>query len=118
MKVKKKMTGSKSWMKEHRSDKYVKKARDKGFRSRSRFKLEEIQERSRLFKRGMTVLDLGSSPGGWSQYAAEMVGPHGYVIACDILPMQPISGVRFLQGDFREKSVFKDLVVFAREKKS
>jgi 23S rRNA (uridine2552-2'-O)-methyltransferase len=102
----KKRSSSKSWLKEHRDDPYVQQARREGYRSRACYKLLELQERDRLLKPGMTVLDLGSAPGGWSQVAADLVGHRGRVIASDILPMDPLPGVAFIQGDFSEQAVF------------
>ncbi len=81
-----------------------------GLRSRAVFKIDEIQGKDRLLKNGMTVVDLGAAPGGWSQFAVEQVGDSGRVIACDILPMDPIAGVDFLQGDFREDAVLSALL--------
>ncbi|MFC5076687.1 Ribosomal RNA large subunit methyltransferase E [Vibrio thalassae] len=98
------------WLKEHFDDKYANEARRKGYRSRAIFKIEEIQNKDKLLKPGMTVVDLGAAPGGWSQYAAKVVGDEGQVIACDLLPMDPISGVSFLQGDFREEAVLNALL--------
>ncbi|MBY6197178.1 23S rRNA (uridine(2552)-2'-O)-methyltransferase RlmE [Vibrio hangzhouensis] len=98
------------WLKEHFDDKYANEARRKGYRSRAIFKIEEIQNKDKLLKSGMTVVDLGAAPGGWSQYAAKVVGDEGQVIACDLLPMDPISGVSFLQGDFREEAVLDALL--------
>ena len=98
------------WLKEHFDDKYANEARRKGYRSRAIFKIEEIQNKDKLLKPGMTVVDLGAAPGGWSQYAAKVVGDEGQVIACDLLPMDPISGVSFLQGDFREEAVLDALL--------
>lgn len=98
------------WLKEHFDDKYANEARRKGYRSRAIFKIEEIQTKDKLLKPGMTVVDLGAAPGGWSQYAAKVVGDEGQVIACDLLPMDPISGVSFLQGDFREEAVLDALL--------
>jgi 23S rRNA (uridine2552-2'-O)-methyltransferase len=98
------------WLKEHFDDKYANEARRKGYRSRAIFKIEEIQNKDKLLKPGMTVVDLGAAPGGWSQYAAKVVGDDGQVIACDLLPMDPISGVSFLQGDFREEAVLDALL--------
>ncbi|NNM82020.1 MAG: 23S rRNA (uridine(2552)-2'-O)-methyltransferase RlmE [Burkholderiales bacterium] len=95
---------SRAWMHEHVTDPYVKRAKSEGYRSRAAFKLLEIDEKDRLFRNGMTVVDLGSTPGGWSQVAAEKV-KGGKVIALDILPMEPISGVDFIQGDFREEEM-------------
>ena len=108
---KKKHSGSSGrWLKEHFDDKYVLEAQKKGYRSRAIFKIEEIQTKDKLLKPGMTVVDLGAAPGGWSQYAAEVVGDEGQVIACDILPMDSLPGVSFLQGDFREEAVLDALL--------
>ncbi|MDA9556774.1 23S rRNA (uridine(2552)-2'-O)-methyltransferase RlmE [Vibrio sp.] len=98
------------WLKEHFDDKYANEARKKGYRSRAYFKIEEIDKKDKLFKSGMTVVDLGAAPGGWSQYSAKVVGDNGKLIACDLLPMDPISGVSFLQGDFREDAVLEALL--------
>ena len=101
---------SKKWLQERARDKYVKKSKQAGFRSRASFKLLEIQEKDRFIKPGMIVVDLGSAPGGWSQAAKILVGDKGSVLATDILPMAPISGVKFIQGDFTEDAVFEDLI--------
>lgn len=106
---KKRSASSNRWMHEHFSDKYVLQAQKKGLRSRAWFKLDEIQSTDKLFKPGMTVVDLGAAPGGWSQYVVTQIGNSGRVIACDILPMDPIVGVDFLQGDFRDELVLKAL---------
>lgn len=87
----------------------MQRARAQGARSRALFKLEQIDERERLLSSGMTVVDLGAAPGAWSQYARRRVGPTGRVIATDILPMEPLAGVQFLQGDFREAAVLTEL---------
>ncbi len=97
-------------MEEHFDDKYVQKAQKLGLRSRAVFKLEEIQLKDKLIKSGMTVVDLGAAPGGWSQFATKLVGDKGQVIACDILPMDALAGVDFLQGDFREDVVLDTLM--------
>lgn len=97
-------------MQEHFDDHYVKLAQKRGFRSRAAFKIEEIQEKDKLIRPGMTVVDLGAAPGGWSQVAVKLAGDKGKVIACDILPMDPIVGVDFLQGDFREEKVLDALL--------
>ncbi len=97
---------SRAWMREHVSDFYVKRAKSEGYRSRSAFKLIEIDGKDGLFKAGMTVVDLGSTPGGWSQVAIEK---GARVIALDILPMDPVEGVTFIQGDFREAEVLAKL---------
>lgn len=94
---------SKQWLRRHVTDAYVRKARAQGYRSRAAYKLLEIDARENLLRPGMTVLDLGAAPGGWSQVAAAKVKPGGRVVAIDLLPIAPISGVTVLQGDFREK---------------
>lgn len=109
--TKKTRSGSSNrWLKEHFDDEYVQKAHKLGLRSRAVFKLEEIQQKDKLIKPGMCIVDLGAAPGGWSQYAADLVGDNGQVIACDILPMDSIAGVDFLQGDFREEVVLDALL--------
>jgi 23S rRNA (uridine2552-2'-O)-methyltransferase len=109
--IKKKLTASSArWMQEHFDDEYVKKAQKLGLRSRAVFKLEEINNKDKLIKQGMKVVDLGAAPGGWSEYAAKAVTAKGQVIACDILSMDPIVGVDFLQGDFREDAVLDALL--------
>ncbi|HIE56563.1 MAG TPA: 23S rRNA (uridine(2552)-2'-O)-methyltransferase RlmE [Chromatiaceae bacterium] len=101
---------SHQWMQRHLNDEYVKRARREGYRSRAAYKLLEIQERDRIIKPGQVVVDLGAAPGGWSQIAARLVGPKGEVFAMDILEMDPMPGVRFLQGDFREAEVMQRLM--------
>jgi 23S rRNA (uridine2552-2'-O)-methyltransferase len=101
---------SKRWLKEHFDDYWVQKARQSGFRSRASFKLLEIQEKDGLIRPGDRVLDLGAAPGGWSQVAARLAGPGGTVIASDILPMDSIEDVTFIQGDFREDDTFQKLL--------
>jgi 23S rRNA (uridine2552-2'-O)-methyltransferase len=101
---------SRRWLKEHESDVFVKKAREAGYRSRAIFKLEEIQRTDRLIRPGMTIVDLGAAPGGWSQYAARLLNGRGRVIALDVLPMDPIAGVEFVQGDFTEETVLEGLL--------
>jgi 23S rRNA (uridine2552-2'-O)-methyltransferase len=93
---------SKQWLRRHVTDPYVRKARAQGYRSRAAFKLLEIDSQEKLLRPGMTVVDLGAAPGGWSQVAAAKVKPGGRVIAIDLLPLAPISGVTVLHGDFRE----------------
>jgi 23S rRNA (uridine2552-2'-O)-methyltransferase len=100
---------SQNWLKEHFDDQYVKKAQQAGHRSRATFKLEEIDNKDKLIKPGMSVVDLGSAPGGWSDYALGKVGEKGTVVALDILEMTPLTGVHFIQGDFREDSVLDEL---------
>ena len=106
----KRTQSSREWLKEHFTDPFVKRAWAEGWRSRAVFKLEEIDRREKLLKPGMVVLDLGSTPGAWSQYAKRRVGKNGTLIASDILPMEPISGVEFIEGDFREESVFEAIL--------
>lgn len=101
---------SNDWLDEHFNDHYVMKAKEDGYRSRACYKLMELDDKDKLIKSGMTVVDLGSAPGGWSQVAARRVGDHGLVVASDILPMDGIAGVTFLQGDFTEEAVFDELM--------
>jgi 23S rRNA (uridine2552-2'-O)-methyltransferase len=108
--VAKKRSSSKAWLKEHRDDHYVQQAKREGYRSRACYKLLEIQERDRLIRPGMTVLDLGSAPGGWSQVAVQAVGHKGRVIASDILPMDSLAGVEFILGDFTEDAAVDALL--------
>ncbi|TKS53550.1 23S rRNA (uridine(2552)-2'-O)-methyltransferase RlmE [Luteimonas yindakuii] len=100
---------SQRWLKEHFSDPFVKRAQSEGMRSRAAYKLEELVERDRLLKPGMTVVDLGAAPGGWSQWVRHALGDSGRVIALDILEMPPLAGVEFLHGDFREDAVLSGL---------
>lgn len=93
---------SKTWMREHVSDIYVQRAKREGYRSRAAYKLQEMARKDKLIAPGMTVVDLGAAPGGWSQVAAELVGSKGKVIAVDVLDMVPMRAVTFIQGDFRE----------------
>lgn len=107
------MSRSKSssrWLKQHFNDPYVKRAQKEGLRSRSAYKLLEIQKKTKLIKPGMTIVDLGAAPGGWSQLASRIVGNTGKVYALDILPMEALSHVEFLQGDFREESVMQQFL--------
>ncbi len=106
----KKKSSSKAWLKEHRDDPYVQQAQREGYRSRACYKLLELQDRDGLIRSGMTVLDLGSAPGGWSQVAVERVGGKGKVIASDILPMGALDGVTFIEGDFTEDEAFQRIV--------
>lgn len=94
-----------AWMREHVNDQFVKRAAREGLRSRAAYKLQEINQRDRLVRPGMCVVDLGAAPGGWSQLVAPLVGEGGKVLALDILEMDPIPNVVFIQGDFREESV-------------
>lgn len=98
------------WLREHFDDEYVKRAQQAGYRSRATFKLLELDERDHLLARGMTVVDLGAAPGGWSQIAAERVGGGGKVVALDLLPMDALAGVEFLQGDFTEQEALDRLL--------
>src|SRR5690349_25139892 len=88
------------WLQEHVNDPFVKQAQKDGYRSRSAYKLIELNDKDRLIKPSMRILDLGSAPGGWSQVASRLVGRKGRVLATDILPMDPIANVDFIQGDF------------------
>lgn len=103
-------------MKEHFDDEYVKRAQQEGYRSRASFKLLEINEKDRLLKPGMTVVDLGAAPGGWAQIAADSVGSRGYVAALDILPMDPIPEVEIILGDFREQEVLDQLLALLNDR--
>lgn len=98
------------WLKEHFDDVWVKKSRQDGYRSRASYKLIELDSKDKLFRPGQTVVDLGAAPGGWTQVAVEKVGDKGVVVASDILPMDPVAGVDFVQGDFTEQSVFDELM--------
>jgi len=100
---------SAGWLREHFNDEYVKRAQAEGMRSRAVYKLEELIERDRLLRPGINVVDLGAAPGGWSQLVRQRLGEDGRVFALDILPMQGIAGVEFLQGDFREEAVLRAL---------
>ena len=108
---------SKRWLRRHVTDHYVRQARDQGYRSRSAFKLLEIDEKDHLLKPGIRVIDLGAAPGGWSQVAARRVLPGGRVVAVDLLDIAPISGVTLVKGDFREAAVRARLIeALEREK--
>ena len=109
---------SKQWLKEHFDDVYVRRAQEEGYRSRASFKLLEIQEQDRLIKSGMTVVDLGAAPGGGSQVAASLVGRKGQVIASDILPIDALPDVEFLQGDFTEQAVLESLLGMLRDRQA
>jgi 23S rRNA (uridine2552-2'-O)-methyltransferase len=98
------------WLREHFTDEYVRRAQAEGYRSRAVYKLLEIHEKDRLLKPGGTVVDLGAAPGGWSQLATRLVGQGGRVLALDVLPMEPLAGVEFIQGDFRETAVLDRLL--------
>jgi len=98
------------WLAEHAADPYVKRAHEEGWRSRAVFKLEEIQRSDHLLRPGMTIVDLGAAPGGWSQYAARVLAGRGRVIALDILPMARLAGVEVLEGDFAEQATLDRLL--------
>ena len=100
---------SQEWLREHFDDKYVQMAKQDGYRSRASYKLLELCEKDRLIRSGMTVVDLGSAPGGWSQVAAKQVGFQGRVVASDILEMDSVAGVEFIHGDFTDDAVYKAL---------
>ena len=101
---------NRDWIKQHLNDPYVKQAQKDGYRSRASYKLLEIIDKERMIRPGMTVVDLGSAPGGWSQVASRMVGHEGRVHALDILPMDPVAGVDFILGDFTEQEIFDQLL--------
>jgi 23S rRNA (uridine2552-2'-O)-methyltransferase len=102
---------SERWLREHFGDEFVRQAQALGLRSRAAFKLLEIDKRDRLLRQGLTVVDLGAAPGGWSQVVADRVGPRGRVVALDLLPIEPLPGVTVLQGDFTEQAVLDRLLV-------
>ena len=106
----KKKSSSRAWLKEHHDDPYVQRAQREGYRSRAVYKLLEINDKDRLIQPGMSVLDLGSAPGGWSQVAGSLVGDRGRVLASDILPMDHLPNVTFVQGDFTEQETFDQLM--------
>ncbi|WP_287878663.1 23S rRNA (uridine(2552)-2'-O)-methyltransferase RlmE [Aquitalea sp.] len=103
-------TSSNTWLREHVNDQYVQMAKKDGYRARAAYKLLEINEKDKLIRPGTVLADLGSAPGSWSQVAARIVGPQGKVFALDILPMNPIADVDFIQGDFREDEVLAEFV--------
>lgn len=105
-----KSKSSKGWLKEHFDDEYVRRSQQDGYRSRAIYKLIEIDKKDHLVKPGMTVIDLGAAPGGWSEYCVKKLGKKGTMVALDILPMEPIAGVTIIQGDFREDAVFEELM--------
>jgi 23S rRNA (uridine2552-2'-O)-methyltransferase len=100
---------SKAWLHEHVTDRYVRQAQQEGYRSRAAYKLMDLARQDRLVRPGMTIVDLGAAPGGWSQVASELVGPKGRLIAVDILEMPPVPGVTFIRGDFREEATLQTL---------
>lgn len=101
---------SHNWLRSHFDDAYVKRAQREGYRSRAVYKLDEIQQRDRILRPGMTVVDLGAAPGGWSQYAGRLLPGRARLVALDILPMEALPGVEFIQGDFREDAVLETLL--------
>ncbi|HEY4647362.1 MAG TPA: 23S rRNA (uridine(2552)-2'-O)-methyltransferase RlmE [Steroidobacteraceae bacterium] len=105
----KRSKSSSRWLQEHAKDPYVRRARQEGWRSRAVFKLEQIQRAERFIRPGMLIIDLGAAPGGWSQFAARMLAGRGEVFALDILPMDTVPGVTFIQGDFREQGALDRL---------
>ncbi len=107
---------SANWLREHFSDPYVQRAQQEGYRSRAVYKLREIQERDRIIRPGMTVVDLGAAPGGWSQLASRFTTANGRVVALDILPMAPLPDVQFIQGDFREQEVYEQLLALVGQR--
>lgn len=107
--TRRKGSSSERWRQRQASDPFVSQAKREGWRARAVFKLEEIDRRERLLRRGMTCVDLGASPGSWSQYAMRRVGGTGRVIAIDLLPMEPVPGVEFMQADFTDASVIAEL---------
>ncbi len=111
-----KTKSSRRWLKEHEDDEYVRRSRQEGYRSRAVYKFLEINEKDHLVKPGMTVVELGAAPGGWSQVVAKIVGNKGHVIAMDILSMEPLDNVEFLQGDFREQEVLDQLLEIIGER--
>ncbi len=106
----KRSKSSSRWLNEHVNDPYVKRAQKDGLRSRASYKLMELNEKDKLMRPGMLVMDLGSAPGGWSQVAGRIVGEKGRVIASDILPMDPLDNVDFIQGDFTDDGVFQQIL--------
>jgi 23S rRNA (uridine2552-2'-O)-methyltransferase len=106
----KRTKSSQRWLQEHESDVFVKRAREAGYRSRALFKLEDIQRSDRILKPGTTIVDLGAAPGGWSQYAAKVLQGRGRIVALDILPMDAIHGVEFIQGDFTTDELLEQLM--------
>src|SRR5271155_18688 len=106
----KRSKSSARWLAEHANDEFVKRAHKEGWRSRAVFKLAQIQESERILRPGIRMVDLGAAPGGWSQYAARILGGKSHIVATDILPMDAIAGVEFIQGDFREEAVLEQVL--------
>lgn len=105
-----KSKSSKGWLKEHFDDQYVKMSQEDGVRSRAVYKLQEMDEKDKLIKQGLNVVDLGAAPGGWSEYVAKKLNDKGTIVATDILPMDHLHGVTFIQGDFREEQVLDSIL--------
>ena len=112
----KKKSSSRAWLKEHHDDIFVQRAQKEGYRSRAVYKLMEINDKDQVLRRGMSVLDLGSAPGGWSQVAAKLVGEAGRVVASDILLMEALPDVVFVQGDFTEQETYDRIVASLNDK--
>jgi 23S rRNA (uridine2552-2'-O)-methyltransferase len=112
----KKKSSSRAWLKEHHDDIFVQRAQKEGYRSRAVYKLMEINDKDQVLRRGMSVLDLGSAPGGWSQVAAKLVGEAGRVVASDILLMDALPDVVFVQGDFTEQETYDRIVASLNDK--
>ncbi len=108
---------SAGWLHEHVNDPYVKQAQKDGYRSRSSYKLIQLNEKDRLIRPGMLIVDLGAAPGGWSQVAGRLVGEKGKVVATDILPMDPLKNVDFIQGDFTQETVLEQIVARLGDRK-
>ncbi len=108
---------SDAWLREHHADPYVEKSKQDGYRSRAAYKLIELNDKHKLFKSGMKIVDLGAAPGGWSQIAQNLVTEHGKVYALDILPMDPLPHVTFIQGDFTEDGPYQELLELTQNKK-
>lgn len=106
------------WLKEHFDDPYVKQSQQDGYRSRASYKLLEMSKKDKLIRPGMTVVDLGAAPGGWTQVAMQLVGDSGTVIASDILAMDPIAGVTFIEGDFTEQAVYDEIIMALNGRKA
>lgn len=113
-----KSKSSKGWLKEHFDDEFVKRSQEEGYRSRAIYKLIEIDDKNHLIKPGMTIIDLGAAPGGWSEYCVNKMRGKGAVVALDILPMEPIDGVEIIEGDFREDAVFEQLMAVMDDDKA
>jgi len=113
----KKHQSKKQWLDEHVNDEYVKRAKKDGYRARAAYKLLELNERDQILSPGMTVVDLGAAPGSWSQIAVKIVGKKGRVVGLDLLPIEPLNHVQFLQGDFREEEIYETLMTLLKGEK-